>query len=204
MQSKLLQTPEKFREEFPDVWQAFARLGDECHNAGTLDEQTRRLVKIALAVGAGLKADALGGSLARAPPELRPKKSSTSPYSASLLWAFQKRCGLCRGSAIISTGRRKQSKRVAHLQARPAAFGLCKPHLKSSIRFGSAGTPAASSSIAFGNKMLFFRMNLAMQILNKIKFPANRKKKLCQFATFRSKAICRAEIEMIRRSPAAQ
>ena len=53
MQSKLPQTPEKFREEYPEVWQAFARLGDECHNAGTLDERTRRLVKIALAIGAG-------------------------------------------------------------------------------------------------------------------------------------------------------
>lgn len=55
MPSKLPQTPEKFKEEFPDVWQAFARLGDECHNAGTLDERTRRLVKLALAIGAGLE-----------------------------------------------------------------------------------------------------------------------------------------------------
>lgn len=55
MQSKLPQTPEKFREDYPEVWQAFASLGDECHNAGTLDERTRRIVKIALAVGAGLE-----------------------------------------------------------------------------------------------------------------------------------------------------
>ncbi len=53
MQNKLPPTPQKFREEFPEVWEAFARLGDECHNAGTLDERTRRLVKLALAIGAG-------------------------------------------------------------------------------------------------------------------------------------------------------
>ncbi len=53
MPSKLPPTPQKFREEFPEVWQAFARLGDECHKAGTLDERTRRLVKLALAIGAG-------------------------------------------------------------------------------------------------------------------------------------------------------
>ncbi len=55
MQNKLPPTPGKFKEEFPDVWQAFARLGDECYNAGTLDERTRRLVKIALSIGAGLE-----------------------------------------------------------------------------------------------------------------------------------------------------
>ncbi len=55
MQNKLPPTPRKFKEEFPDVWQAFTRLGDECHNAGMLDERMRRLVKIALAIGAGLE-----------------------------------------------------------------------------------------------------------------------------------------------------
>lgn len=55
MQSKLPQTPQKFREDYPEVWQAFTGLGDQCHNAGTLDERTRRIVKIALAIGAGLE-----------------------------------------------------------------------------------------------------------------------------------------------------
>lgn len=41
MQSKLPQTPQKFREEFPQVWEAFARLGVECHNAGTLRASAR-------------------------------------------------------------------------------------------------------------------------------------------------------------------
>ena len=46
---------EQFRREHPDVWTAFAKLAEKCHNAGPLDEKTRRLVKIALAVGAGLE-----------------------------------------------------------------------------------------------------------------------------------------------------
>lgn len=46
---------EQFRREHPSVWNAFARLAEECHNSGPLDEKTRRLVKVALAIGAGLE-----------------------------------------------------------------------------------------------------------------------------------------------------
>lgn len=46
---------EKFRRNHPDVWSAFAQLADKCHNGGPLDEKTRRLIKIALAIGAGLE-----------------------------------------------------------------------------------------------------------------------------------------------------
>lgn len=46
---------EEFRRKHPDVWNAFAHLADACHNGGPLDEKTRRLIKIALAVGAGLE-----------------------------------------------------------------------------------------------------------------------------------------------------
>jgi alkylhydroperoxidase/carboxymuconolactone decarboxylase family protein YurZ len=42
-----------FRNRYPDVWKAFNELGDRCHQAGPLDEKTRRLVKIALSIGAG-------------------------------------------------------------------------------------------------------------------------------------------------------
>jgi alkylhydroperoxidase/carboxymuconolactone decarboxylase family protein YurZ len=31
-------------------WEAFAKLGEACHETGPLDEETRRLVKLALAV----------------------------------------------------------------------------------------------------------------------------------------------------------
>jgi alkylhydroperoxidase/carboxymuconolactone decarboxylase family protein YurZ len=44
-----------FKKSYPDVWRAFSELGDKCHDAGPLDERTRRLVKVALAIGAGLE-----------------------------------------------------------------------------------------------------------------------------------------------------
>jgi 4-carboxymuconolactone decarboxylase len=55
MKTKLPQPVEKFEDMYPQVWDAFMQLGDRCHNAGPLDEKTRRLVKVALAIGAGLE-----------------------------------------------------------------------------------------------------------------------------------------------------
>ena len=46
---------ENFVNEFPDVWNAFDRLGEACHQTAAFDEKTRRLVKLAIAVGAGLE-----------------------------------------------------------------------------------------------------------------------------------------------------
>lgn len=46
---------EKFRQQYPKVWNAFAKLADECHEEGPLDDRSRRLVKLALAIGAGLE-----------------------------------------------------------------------------------------------------------------------------------------------------
>jgi alkylhydroperoxidase/carboxymuconolactone decarboxylase family protein YurZ len=37
----------------PEVWQRFTALADACHAAGPLDDKTRRLVKLALAIAAG-------------------------------------------------------------------------------------------------------------------------------------------------------
>jgi alkylhydroperoxidase/carboxymuconolactone decarboxylase family protein YurZ len=34
------------------VWQAFQKLGDECHGAGPLDDRVRRLVKVGIAAAA--------------------------------------------------------------------------------------------------------------------------------------------------------
>jgi 4-carboxymuconolactone decarboxylase len=45
----------QFRELYPDVWKAFTQLGEQCHNAGPLNERERRLVKLALSIGAGLE-----------------------------------------------------------------------------------------------------------------------------------------------------
>ena len=44
-----------FRKQYPKIWQTFNQLGDLCHEAGPLDERTRRLVKLALSIGAGLE-----------------------------------------------------------------------------------------------------------------------------------------------------
>lgn len=55
MQDKLPRPVENFKEEYAEVWKSFTALGDECHRAGTLDEKTRRLVKVAMAIGAGLE-----------------------------------------------------------------------------------------------------------------------------------------------------
>ena len=51
MQESLPSSVSSFEKKHPSVWQAFEKLGKECHEAGPLDEKTRRLVKLALAVG---------------------------------------------------------------------------------------------------------------------------------------------------------
>lgn len=54
-QEQLPKAVQAFRKRYPEVWKAFNELGDRCHAAGPLDEKTRRLVKIALSMGAGLE-----------------------------------------------------------------------------------------------------------------------------------------------------
>lgn len=55
MNTELPQPVERFEDLYPEVWNAFMQLGDRCHNAGPLDERTRRIVKVALAIAAGLE-----------------------------------------------------------------------------------------------------------------------------------------------------
>ena len=50
MQESLPDSISSFEKKHPAVWETFARLGDACHETGPLDEKTRRLVKLALAV----------------------------------------------------------------------------------------------------------------------------------------------------------
>jgi alkylhydroperoxidase/carboxymuconolactone decarboxylase family protein YurZ len=38
-------------DQHPQVWKAFQGLGKACSQAGPLDDRTRRLIKVALAVG---------------------------------------------------------------------------------------------------------------------------------------------------------
>jgi alkylhydroperoxidase/carboxymuconolactone decarboxylase family protein YurZ len=42
----------EFAETHPEVWKAYANLGEEAANAGPIDGETQRLVKLALAIGA--------------------------------------------------------------------------------------------------------------------------------------------------------
>jgi len=44
---------ESIVREHPEVWDAYSRLGEATEKAGPLDARTIRLVKLALAVGAG-------------------------------------------------------------------------------------------------------------------------------------------------------
>ncbi len=42
----------KFADQYPGVWRAFSDLARECHeHGGPLDERTRRLVKLGIAIG---------------------------------------------------------------------------------------------------------------------------------------------------------
>ncbi|GJQ57893.1 MAG: carboxymuconolactone decarboxylase family protein [Candidatus Scalindua sp. AMX11] len=48
--------PSEFKnlaKDFPDVCTAFQKLGEQCHKSGPLDERTRRLVKLGIAIGTG-------------------------------------------------------------------------------------------------------------------------------------------------------
>jgi alkylhydroperoxidase/carboxymuconolactone decarboxylase family protein YurZ len=46
---------ENFRDSYPEVWKAFSELSEQCHEGGPLDDKSRRLVKLAIAVAAGLE-----------------------------------------------------------------------------------------------------------------------------------------------------
>lgn len=49
---------ERIRKSHPKVWERFTSLAEACHEAGPLDEKTRRIVKLALAIAA----DSEGGT----------------------------------------------------------------------------------------------------------------------------------------------
>jgi alkylhydroperoxidase/carboxymuconolactone decarboxylase family protein YurZ len=51
MQEPLPDSLSGFERKYPAVWGAFAKLGEACHETGPLDEKTRRLIKLAMAVG---------------------------------------------------------------------------------------------------------------------------------------------------------
>jgi alkylhydroperoxidase/carboxymuconolactone decarboxylase family protein YurZ len=44
-------TPSELADSHPDVWEAYADLGEACSAAGPIEGETKRLVKLALAIG---------------------------------------------------------------------------------------------------------------------------------------------------------
>jgi alkylhydroperoxidase/carboxymuconolactone decarboxylase family protein YurZ len=50
MQESLPNSIKAFEKKHRTVWEAFAKLGEACHETGPLDEKTRRLVKLGMAV----------------------------------------------------------------------------------------------------------------------------------------------------------
>lgn len=53
MKTELPEHPASFARRHPEVWAAFEKLANQCHNGGPLDAKTRRLVKLGIALGAG-------------------------------------------------------------------------------------------------------------------------------------------------------
>ena len=51
MSDKLPAAAGKIADEYPEVWKAYAAFGKAISDAGPLDEKTRRLVNLALAIG---------------------------------------------------------------------------------------------------------------------------------------------------------
>jgi 4-carboxymuconolactone decarboxylase len=41
-----------FATSYKNVWNAFQELGDQCHSAGSLDDHTRRILKVGIAAAA--------------------------------------------------------------------------------------------------------------------------------------------------------
>jgi 4-carboxymuconolactone decarboxylase len=44
-----------FKDTYPEIWQAYDRLGGLVHDAGPRDKKTRELVKLGMAIGARLE-----------------------------------------------------------------------------------------------------------------------------------------------------
>lgn len=55
MAERLPKAVNEISKRHPEIWKAFNALGEHCHSAGPLDEKSRRLVKLALCIGAGLE-----------------------------------------------------------------------------------------------------------------------------------------------------
>ena len=52
MPAKLPEAAQRTADAFPDVWNAYQALGAATEKAGPLDDRTRRLIKLSIAIGA--------------------------------------------------------------------------------------------------------------------------------------------------------
>ncbi len=50
---KLPSTANDIREDFPELWDTYTKFGKAIAESGPLDERSRRLVKLSIAIGAG-------------------------------------------------------------------------------------------------------------------------------------------------------
>lgn len=50
MQERTPKSIREFQRKYQQIWEAFADLGKRCHENGPLDEKTRRLVKLGMAI----------------------------------------------------------------------------------------------------------------------------------------------------------
>ena len=53
--ARLPRSYENFREKYPEIWQAYDRLGGLVHDAGPLVKKHRELIKLGMAIGARLE-----------------------------------------------------------------------------------------------------------------------------------------------------
>ena len=96
---------EELWKRYPTVWKAFNELGSRCHEAGPLDEKSRRFVKLALSVGAGLE-----GATHSAVRNARSVGITQEEIDhVALLWECRPRHALLPGSATRARDRWNRS-----------------------------------------------------------------------------------------------
>ena len=81
MQERTPKSIRKFQKKYPEIEKAFAELGKRCHESGPLDEKTRRLVKLGIAIG--LRHEGAVHSAAR--NALRSRATREELYQVSIL-----------------------------------------------------------------------------------------------------------------------
>ncbi len=53
--AQLPRSYESFKKSYPEIWQAYDRLGGLVHDAGPVDKKNREFIKLAMAIGSRLE-----------------------------------------------------------------------------------------------------------------------------------------------------